>query len=89
MNDQYQMFDEDQIQIDFEDTDWDSEDGSPVRSRLTYTPLDEALTCAQVEEFAHGEAAAEGWVVESSGWTDDERTFVVETCSQVLVLGMM
>lgn len=73
----YTRYDEDEVKIDWEEIAWDA-DGEPTVERYTYTDLTKKLTCQEVEGFARNEASLEGWDVESSGWTDDGKHFVLE-----------
>lgn len=73
----YPRYDEDEIDIDYEVTERD-EDNEPVVARYVYKDLTKKLTCQDVEDFAKNEASLEGWDVQSSGWDEAGKVFILE-----------
>lgn len=76
--DSYTGFGDEEVRVDAEDTGFD-EDGLPVLTRLTYTDVTGSIESQDLEAFANGDADIdEGWVIRSSGWSEDGKTFVIE-----------
>lgn len=64
-----------EVQIDFEDVEYDAE-GNPVVSEFTYTDLTGKIECQDLEDYALSQMEGE-WTVRTTYWAENPPAFVV------------